>query len=194
MTRTFFPGYRPPGGRRAPTDFTRRLREIHPEAELLYGGRGVWLLGKYRPNRDIQRRAERGIAHLERALGKAGQGSIVIPPMVKREIAFRFWWWHLIRMGFRPVTRYPSPGNQIFGEPPGWIVEDFRRRQWRADHELTTTLEQREEEWDSDADLEKAQGRLRGYLEEMHRDIHRHAFRRPHINIPSQRKEVIHAP
>lgn len=185
MHATFFPAYRPPAGRRAPDELQELLRDVDPTAELLYGGAGVWLLGKYRPNRDIRKRAEGSIARLEVSLGKAAQGRISIPPKVKREIAFRFWWWHLIRMGFRPVSRYPQePGERIHGEPGTWIVEDFRKRQWIADHDRGRALQEREEEYDQEPREQAAQDRLRTYLEEMASDIHRHAFRTPIISTP----------
>jgi hypothetical protein len=187
--RSHFPDFRPPGGRRAPERLQELLREVHPEAELLYAGRGVWILVKHRPNQLIRRKVERGMAALLRELTRAGHGGIRIPPMVKKEIAFRFWYWRLLYMGARPVTRYPSTaGERIHGEPGSWIAEDFRARQWRADNQLEVALKENEAAWDQETDEEAAKGRLKEYLELMHKDIHRHAFRRPIISTPGTRR------
>lgn len=165
------------------------LREVHPEAELLYAGRGVWTLVKYRPNSLIRQKVERGMANLLHELTRAGHGGIRIPPMVKKEIAFRFWYWRLLHMGARPVTRYPvRAGDRLQGEPGSWIAEDFRTRQWRADHVLEAELSERESEWDQETGEKRAQANLKEYLELMHKDIHRHAFRRPVHSIPGTRR------
>jgi hypothetical protein len=187
-TRTHLPHYVPPGGRRAPRRIQELIREIDPEAELIYGGTGVWMLGSVRPNQLVRRKAERGMAHLLHHLGKAGQASISIPSSVKREIAFRFWWWNLLRQGWRPISRYPkTPGERIYGEPGSWIVEDFRERDWRYRSQFDYEITMREQEADQETREGKAKDRLIEYLVDMHKDIHRHAFRRPHINVPKRR-------
>lgn len=174
-TKSHLSDYRPPTGRRASASLVERLREIDRDAELIYVGKGKWILGVVQPDDRRQRMAERMIDALETVLEAHTWGLINLPEDFKRQVALRLWKYRLYRQGFRNIAIYT-----IQGEPDARIVEDFRRRDWVWRHSFREHLHQVEKEASGEADFERKVARLMDYLELEGEDIHRHAFRHPH--------------
>jgi hypothetical protein len=166
--RTLLPDYLPPGGRETPRRLNELLREIDPTAELIYAGRGRWVLGSVRPNRITREKAERMIETIQALMLVAGSGKVSVPAKVKQTLAFRLWRYRLWRDGFRPISTY-TVGS---GEPGSAIVEEFRMRDHLFRLDFDAQLREREEEADMDAQDMKRVEALRDYLQLMYKDLH----------------------
>jgi len=99
--------------RTAPEDIRRRLREIDPTVEVIYLGRGRWIVGKVRPNQHVRARAIRMLDEFHRNL----QNKKKLSERGKEKVLFAL----LALQGFRPVADYTMP------EPDGTVVKDFER-------------------------------------------------------------------
>jgi hypothetical protein len=187
--QTLLPDYRPAGGRTPPPRVVELLRETDPNAELIYAGAGRWALGVVRPNRIARQKAERMLETLRELAAVVQLGQVELPKKVRRTIMLRLWTYELYRQGFRPITTY-----KVQGEPGSWVAEDFRIRDHRYRHQRDEELERREEEWDSEAKEQKEIEALRSYLRLMHKDLHRHAFRRPTHFVPGENARASRRP
>jgi len=179
--RPLLPQYNPPGGRTPDPSLLRDLRDIDPQAELLYLGRGFWILGVVNPNRIAVRSAERRLKRLYQTLNTA-TARFRKDPALQVEWASRILQARLASWGFRPIATY-----QVAGWPGSAITNDFRIRDWK--HKHFTAREAAAEFMEAtshDAALEKKQARIVEAHEMSYRDIHRYAFRGQH-SVTSRR-------
>lgn len=106
----------------APHAVVRGLRAIRPNAELLYQGKGVWMLGEVRWNWERHRRGCAILRHFWLSKKEVGAEWMTDP----RAMAF-LREGQLMIQGFVWIADYS-------GEPNGRIVEDYRRKCWKEDH------------------------------------------------------------
>lgn len=165
--KSLLPHHSAPLGRTPPDDLVARLREINPEAELLYIGKGKWLLGLVRPDGFRRRMALARIAKLTKILERA----YLLPEEVKRAAALRLWKARLHAEGFKDIALYQT------GDPDGSIVEDLREREWTFRHRWKETVRERNREIDGTAAEEATEARIRDYIRSEGPSIHRTAFR-----------------
>lgn len=179
--KPLLPQYNPPGGRVADPSLVQDLRAIDPHAELLYLGRGFWILGVVTWNRVAVRSAIRRLDRLYGAL-HTSQQRFRNDPELLLEWASRILSTTLASWGFRPVATY-----QVEGWPDSAITKDFRIRDWKYRH-LTESAAEAEfmENTSHDNALEKRQKRIVEAHELTHRDVHRYAFRGQH-SVTSRR-------
>lgn len=108
----------------APPDILRRLRDIRPNAELLYIGEGRWMLGEVRWNWERYRRAVQIIAQWWENRKVEGAGIHLLP---QQQAFLRDG--ILMLQGFVWIRDY-------HGDPDGRIVNDYSRMCWKEDHGL----------------------------------------------------------
>lgn len=106
-----------PVSRETPPDVLRGLRDVHPQAELVYAGQGRWLAGIVKPDSARRRNAIR-LLQMQRDRHVFVESN--------HDQLLMGW---LMLQGFGLVADY-----HIQGEPTGAIVEDFRRRDWVYRH------------------------------------------------------------
>lgn len=120
-----------PQAREAPPDVRRRLRELDATAEVIYLGRGRWMVGKVRPNEHVRARAVRMLDEFHNNVSTGKR----LSERGKEKVRFAL----LALQGFRPVAEYTMP------EPDGSVVQDFARSRWlwlhTSDNELWRQLE-----------------------------------------------------
>lgn len=166
------PQYNPPGGRAPDPALLRDLRDIDPQAELLYLGRGFWILGVVKHNRIAVRSAERRLKRLYQTLHTAA-ARFRKDPALQVEWASRILQARLASWGFRPIATY-----QVQGWPSSEILNDFRIRDWKHQHFTQREAEAEFMEATShDRALEKKQKQIIEAHELTYRDIHRFAMR-----------------
>lgn len=111
------------------------LRAVDPTAELIYWGRGRWLLGSVRWDREVvekaARKMQRELAVLHKELWTVNRGGEV---RLDRSRLERFDLSVLGCQGFRPIGFYSEAEYNS-----GYLVMDFRRATWLY---RTTTDEQ----------------------------------------------------
>jgi hypothetical protein len=99
-----------PQSREPPPDLLRRLRAIHPRAELVYIGDGEWWVGIVEPNEHRRQTGARILA---------------------REWAQDHPDWGVLRMGALLVQGFSYCGSWVFdGEPTAKLVHDFAEADW----------------------------------------------------------------
>lgn len=107
----------------APPETLAALREIDPQADLVHLEDHVWLLGIRGPNPAAQERLHRQLRILDPMKG------------VSHEMGREFELLQFFAQGFRPIQIYrlgeATPDGDVVTF--GWIVEDFRLRDynWR---------------------------------------------------------------
>lgn len=144
-----------PALRTAPEHVVRGLREIDPTTELVYFGRGRWILGSVRPNVDVRAQAERILDRAYKlAAFAANNPRFKVNPSNIRRLLGRIDFAYLGTQGFRCIHEY-----RIQGAPDLALVEDFRRADWMyhntSDEEFERLL---------DAPKEKARAEARADL------------------------------
>jgi hypothetical protein len=169
---TLLPDYQPRGGRVPPGELVAELREIDPKAELIYAGRGKWILGTVDPNRIRERKACKMIGTILAVRSLLDVGVVDVPSRVIALVAYRLWYYELVRQGFRIIQAY-----NFQGEPTSHIAWDFRKRDWFYRHYFARELKRFEEAADADAKADAQLDKLREYLESEYESIHRFAFR-----------------
>ena len=170
------------GGRSAPPETLRLLREIDRDAELLYVGKGVWILGVVRPT-DHRRNAGAALLEdLEQLFTEAGEGSAVVDPELKDYLAGELLEARFTYRGFSKISAY-----RVEGWPGGAIVADFRIRDWKFRHEFRQIWLDMVKESTGEAGTERKQKKVLENLELNRRSIERHAFRHPHtVSSPAK--------
>lgn len=163
-----------PGGRTCPPEVLAALREIHPDAELIYMGKGMWTLGRVQPDADRRARAIRILDGLYGVIGQAGDGDFFLDREKKVEIAAMLWRNHLRMRGFRFIATY-----EVEGWPGSRIVEDLRARWYNYQNRFREIERTSLGEADTRTQDERRIEQLHEYLELEHKRIHRHAFRHP---------------
>jgi hypothetical protein len=122
--------------RTTPDYVVRGLREVDPTAELVYIGRGKWLLGSVRWDRRHVSAARKRLDAAFGAVKRIGQWK-ASHPRVGQRVAY----WTLALQGFRPIAEY-----KLQGEPDSRIVNDFRRMDWMykntSDNQLERLLDE----------------------------------------------------
>ncbi len=115
-----------PAAREAPPRLVVRLRAVDPTAELLYWGRGRWLLGTVRRDRRAVATAGKKLVAAQRALARhivqsktGGRVRLDQRSVDQANLAV------LALQGFRPFGDFYR-----MTDPDGRIVEDFRRADW----------------------------------------------------------------
>lgn len=109
-------------GMAPPRELMQRLRAIRPNAELLYQGKGIWMLGEVRWNYERYRRGVAILAHFWESKKEVGMEWMSDP----RALAF-------LREGDLMVQGFVWIADYV-GDPDGRIVEDYRRKCWKEDH------------------------------------------------------------
>ena len=127
-----------PFEREAPTEVVAHLRGVHPRAELLYFGDGVWGVGVVDPSDARRRQADRILRGLYG--GKpVKRGS---PAWVER--SKQYLWALALKQGFAQTAHYV-----LSGEPTSAIVEDFRTRRYAYENHVPY------DEWKATRDAHK---------------------------------------
>lgn len=149
------------GERRASPALVRRLREIVPDADLIYLGDGEWQLGYYQLENS---RARDETARM--ALGQLLEQP-ASPERAKELKFYRF----ILRTGFRTM------GNPIQVNDPvsAGIPEMLERWDWIYRHRLEEAWEERLYEIDDERDVERARALMADKVESEGRGIFRHA-------------------
>lgn len=144
-----------PALRTAPEHVVRGLREIDPTTELVYFGRGRWILGSVRPDVAVAAQAERILGRAYKLAAFAAENPrFKVNPSNIRRLLGRIDFAYLALQGFRSIAEY-----RVQGAPDSAIVEDFRRADWMFKH--TTD----EELWQMlEAPKEKARAEARADL------------------------------
>ncbi len=116
-SRLNFPVLRTP-----PSDVVRLLREVDPTAELVYFGRGRWILGAIVRRSDLRGQCERIVDSALETLKKTEWRYL---HRFDYRTTARLQFALLGLQGFRPIAEY------VFqGPPDSRVVDDFRRRDW----------------------------------------------------------------
>lgn len=152
-----------PQSRLAPKEVIQRLREIDPMAELVYFGRGRWVLGVYGPNAERIAAARRRLSRLSHVPGHRAE----VREMVQEA--------RLHASGFRPIEWYT-----VQGEPGGAIVEDFRLRDFNYRNRREATFAAALAESAGDNDRARQESRIHDWVDSTASDAWRHAFKHPH--------------
>ena len=149
------------GERKAPEAVLQQLREIDPNADLVYLGGSEWLLGVRAENHAAKRA-------IERQLAWALDQPKLSDPLDAAEQAKRIQLLQLYASGFRPVHIYSTPEES---------VEDFRERdhRWRTDFD--GTIRDRLREASLEDRREASEARLMDYIQAETGFLHRHFFR-----------------
>lgn len=109
--------------RNCPPEVLRDLRAIDPQADLIYMGDGVWLLGAVNPS-SIRWRAG------QLKMKRAAEAKIVGDALTRRRKLARWryiaWEGALLAQGFAPIAVFGSPDKPC--EPDSRIVEYLRER------------------------------------------------------------------
>lgn len=164
------------GGREAPPETVALLREIDPDAELVYLGKGIWLLGAVRPSDARRDGAAALLDDLEEVFGLAGSGTAApISPEIKQQLAVDLLECRMLYRGFAKIAAY-----QVQGWPGALLVEDFRERDFVYRTRFAEKWRELAAEASGDAGLERRIKGVRTYLEDNKAHIERHAFRKPH--------------
>lgn len=169
-----------PGGRRPPGELVRQLRELNPAAEVIYAGKGKWILGTVRHDKEARAKVARVLGAFQDLLSMAAPGAhahvdpgsrpLELTAENRRELAYRLWKKRLQYQGFRIVTVFPEAMLDSS------IVEAYRQARWlRRNREA---FNEAEAAASSPVDDSKGQEELvlDAHRSE-YRDIHRHAFR-----------------
>ena len=139
-----------------------RLRDVDPTAELIYLGAGQWLLGSVQPNEARRLAGGRMIAR-----------QLALPPERRSVGAIRLG--TLFRQGFRPIAIYEEADLDS-----GFVVADFRFRDWRYRHNADRVFEERLDEVDDAKDLERRIVQVIDMVHGEFPDLHRYAFLKRH--------------
>lgn len=135
--RSLLTDYTPPGGRLPPPEVVDGLREVDPTAELIYVGKGRWLLGSVQPDRERRKLAVRAMAayrtvldHTAPAAGSHVEGAgtpLQLDAKTRAELRYRLWRKKLQLQGFRDITLFRQ-------EPDSAVVDAFRMMDWFHRH------------------------------------------------------------
>lgn len=168
-------GYHPPEGRHAPPEVLQLLREIDPMAELVYIGRGRWLMGKYSEDWD---KREKAIRQLEVWAEKVAR-----IPMREAdeslkarlpEIMDRWREKRLKAMGFQPFL------NVFYAtDPDSTLVEIFRQNDWIWKFAWKEAERAQEAEADGTVDREMRTRELLERFNQVYRGVWRKVFKKP---------------
>lgn len=166
--------YRPPGGRVCPPEVVAQLREIDPLAEIVYRGNGWWVLGTVKPDRIRYLQAVRALGAYYSLLTRANRGEITLNRKFKAELRLRLGKKLLQLQGWREVTAFRQ------AVPDSGIVEVFRASDWLWRHRFREVEREKEREAEGTVALEKRRAVFESYMDQEHRSIHRHVFRKAH--------------
>lgn len=109
-------------GLEAPDELVRRLRAIRPNAELLYQGKGVWMLGEVRWNWFRYKKGVQIISSFLASREEVGVDYLTMP----NAVAFLNEGL-LLMQGFCWIADYEGP-------PDGRIEVDYSRKCWKEEH------------------------------------------------------------
>lgn len=188
--------YAPPGGREPPREVVALLREINPDVELLYRGRGQWSLGTVRHDKVIRERVARSLWAYNVLLTQAAPGAqahidpgarpIVLTDGARQELMDRLWAKKLQYQGFRLVTHF---GEELLNTA---IVGAYQKARWtRRNREAAAAVEAEQSKPIDGAEDQIAQVRARHDQE--HRSVHRFAFRHQesvHFDVPDYDERI----
>lgn len=119
-----------PTMREAPSALLERLREIDPNIELVYIGKGYWALGSVQPHSEREKRARETLGF-----------QYSLPEHMRSVGAIRY---AKIRMqGFRHIALY-TEGDVENGK----VLLDFRERDWNYRHRAEEVYRKRIEDAD----------------------------------------------
>lgn len=113
-----------PASRTAPDDFRRRLRDLSPDAEIVYAGNGEWWVGNVRPNAIRRKHAVALIDTALRMLAARRSKQDVEGAIGRLELAL------LGLQGWGQVAEYV-----IRGEPDARILKDYQVSKWLLDNQ-----------------------------------------------------------
>lgn len=179
--------YTPPGGRRPPPEVVEGLRDVDPTAELVYVGKGRWMLGTVKHDRERYKRAVRAIGAYLTVLNFAAPGGrshvegagsdLELTPENRRQLMYRLWKKRLQLQGFRIVCVFRQ-------EPDSAVVDAFKAMDWLYKNRFDEVeAEEREKaEGDSPA-LKEKKAQVLEYFRAEHKDIHSRVFRKK-LNVP----------
>lgn len=164
--------------REAPGLLLRALRVIDPTAELLYLGRGRWLLGQVVSDRRIVKvgtralRANRGASRAYENLKLRGKLSTAQIAAAEHDLKANDILARARMLGFRPTSEYT-----VIGEPSGAIVRDQEVMEYLYRH-LTANETERLADEDATERADSAQKQLQD--DGRARDAWHYAFTRSH--------------
>lgn len=123
--------------REAPSEVVSALREIHPDAALLYHGRGKWGLYLYAPDAHRQGEARVRLDHLNRmAPALSAATAPEKRPHKERMLAGLYAVTDRVRQGFQLVKVFEQ------NDADSRIVEWFRQADWKYRNMIESELEQ----------------------------------------------------
>ena len=174
--------YRPPGGRMPPPEVVAQLREVDPRAELIYVGKGRWMLGTVRHDRELYVKAVRAVGAYLTVLLHAtpmakshvdGGPQLEINRKTLAELNFRLWKKLLQLRGFKVVCVFRQ------NMPDSHFAEAFRAGDWIWKHKEAADRMEKEQtdEAEGITDLEERQASVVDYLQAEGRSLHRRVFR-----------------
>lgn len=165
-----------------PPEVVAQLREVDPRAELIYVGKGRWMLGTVRHDRLLYVKAVRAVGAYLTVLTYAvreakshvdGGPDLELTRANLKELNFRLWKKLLQLQGFKVVCTFRQ------NMPDSTFAEAFRAGDWiwknkeaadRVEAEQTAQAE-------GTTDLEERQSRVQDFMQSEGRSLHRRAFR-----------------
>lgn len=172
---THLSDYSPPGGREPPGEVVLGLREIDPLAELVYVGKGRWLLGKVSDEWDKRQTAINAMTQWKKLMTKFDPANHEEPLIEILPGLFDRWNEKRLQvMGFQPL-----PVVFHMEMPDSGIVEFFRRVDWIWKFAWKEASEEKEAEADGSKDQEARQKELVDRFNQVYKAAWRHVFKRP---------------
>lgn len=172
--------YNPPGGRLPPPELVALLRDENPDAEVIYAGKGKWILGTVKHDKELRTKVGQTIRAYLTLLTLAAPGAhthidpgarpLPMTPENRRELHYRLWKKKLQYQGFRIIT--------VFDEDllNTGIVVAYKTARWtRRNREAAMAVEREGSRAIDDPAAQQKEIQARHQAE--HRSLHRYAFR-----------------
>jgi hypothetical protein len=155
-----------------PWDVLERLREIDPDADLLYIGEGRWILGVYRPGEPRRLFARKQL----RTLSAENPDDADLEPWA---VVAKY---KKIADGFAPVFIGEAP-NGLFGE----LIHDFRVSDWFYRNQADAQFERNLEASDIHHAMDDRKATMADYADSEAGPVWRYTHRKPVSRIQESR-------
>lgn len=150
--------------REAPRHVIDGLRNVDPDATLLYAGEGVWVLGVVRPR---SRQVLGGLPRRQTAWKIMAHERVKLNP---DPVALRLA--ELMLRDFFEIARY-----KVQGSPTYEIVHDFAERDWNWKYAADETFERHLDETEDGPAWREMRRKYADYAQTEARDTYRHVFK-----------------
>ena len=165
-----------------PPEVVAQLREVDPRAELIYVGKGRWMLGTVRHDRELYVKAVRAVGAYLTVLTYAVAGAqshvdggpdLCLTRDNLKELNFRLWKKLLQLQGFKVVCTFRQ------NMPDSTFAEAFRQGDWIWKNKAAADAveEEQTKHAEGTTDLEDRRKKVVDFMQSEGRSLHARAFR-----------------